>query len=163
MSSSVTQILSSPYLLYSTSITSFTIARLLIRHIRKQGRISFAGILTKYNSIFYSLASFLLCLAIAYSIWIDISNIPDLFPGSIICSHSPSNYDLTLRYIYHASKFYEYVDIFNVLASGGVVNAHFGFHHFTVPYLPSPFSFFAPKSAINQKVDTLPNSLPRPE
>jgi hypothetical protein len=37
-----------------------------------------------------------------------------------------------LRYIFHASKIYEYADIFNVLAAGGVVNVHFGIHHFTV-------------------------------
>ncbi|SPO01664.1 uncharacterized protein DNG_04337 [Cephalotrichum gorgonifer] len=39
------------------------------------------------------------------------------------------------RGLYHASKFYEYVDIFNVRASGGVIDLHFGFHHLTTPYL----------------------------
>jgi hypothetical protein len=40
-----------------------------------------------------------------------------------------------LRQIYHLSKFYEYVDILLVRASGAPIDLHFGFHHLTTPYL----------------------------
>jgi hypothetical protein len=144
MSSNVTSILASPYLLYSTSITSFILARLIISHVKKHGPISFTGRVTKYNSIVYSIASLILCIAITVSIWTDISQTPNLSINSVICSPSRSDYDLTLRYIYHASKIYEYVDIFNVLASGGIVNAHFGVHHFTTAYLTYARVFLYP-------------------
>jgi hypothetical protein len=134
----LTALLSSPHLLYSTSITSSIIAHLIIHHVRKKGPVPLASRLTKYNSIFYSIASLMLCLAITHSLWLDISQ-HGVSLKPLICSHSTSDNDLTLRYIYHASKFYEYIDIFNVLAAGGAVNAHFGFHHFTV--LSSPLSF----------------------
>ncbi|OBT92629.1 hypothetical protein VE01_09811 [Pseudogymnoascus verrucosus] len=38
-------------------------------------------------------------------------------------------------WFYHASKFYEYVDILNVLASGGEIDLHFGVHHLTTMYM----------------------------
>jgi hypothetical protein len=131
MSLSVTTVLSSLNLLFSTSITSFIIARVIIHHVKKNGPISFASTLIKYNSIFYSFASLLICLAITRSFWTEILQ-PGSSMESIICSPSTSEYDLVLRYMYHFSKIYEYIDIFNVLAVGGPVNAHFGFHHFTV-------------------------------
>lgn len=43
--------------------------------------------------------------------------------------------DHALAKVFHYSKLYEYVDIINVLASGGSVNTHFWFHHLTTPYL----------------------------
>jgi hypothetical protein len=135
MSLNVATILASPYLLYSTSIISLILARLIISHVKQHGPISFAGTVIKYNSIIYSIASLLLCLAIFHSVWADLSQNPNPSLQSIICSPSRSSVDLTLRYIYHASKIYEYVDIFNVLAVGGVLNAHFRVHHFTTAYL----------------------------
>ena len=143
MSPSVTTVISSPYLLYSTSITSFTIARLIISHVKKSGPVPFAGILIKYNSISYSFASLLLCIAITRSFWIELSqsNHPSL--ETLICSPSTSDYDSALRFMYHVSKLYEYIDIFNVLAVGGPVNAHFGFHHFTVLPLALPPSEYS--------------------
>jgi hypothetical protein len=70
--------------------------------------------LTKYNSRFYSLVSFVLLLLI-------ISPFP---------SHEP-----LAREGYHLSKIYEYVDIFGVVAAGGTVDLHFGFHHTTTVWL----------------------------
>ncbi|KAJ2981960.1 hypothetical protein NUW58_g6552 [Xylaria curta] len=39
------------------------------------------------------------------------------------------------RILYHYSKFWEYIDVLTVRASGGVIDLHFGFHHLTTPYL----------------------------
>ncbi|KAL4876786.1 hypothetical protein BJY04DRAFT_199455 [Aspergillus karnatakaensis] len=43
--------------------------------------------------------------------------------------------DSQIRYIYHLSKLYEFIDILLVCASGGPISLHFGFHHLTTPYL----------------------------
>lgn len=56
-----------------------------------------------------------------------------LFFGILASTQSPKA-DRISRYAYHISKFYEYVDIINVLASGGSINLHFAFHHLTTPY-----------------------------
>jgi hypothetical protein len=74
----------------------------------------------------------LLFLAIFSSFWREIAETPDVNFMSIICSQSTTRFDETLRNLYHFTKFYEYIDIFNVLGAGGEVNPHFGFHHFTV-------------------------------
>jgi hypothetical protein len=39
------------------------------------------------------------------------------------------------RTLYHYSKFYEYLDLLLVRASGGFIGLHFGIHHLTTPYL----------------------------
>jgi hypothetical protein len=132
MSPTLERTLTSPYLLYVTSIFSFIIARSIISHVKKNGPISFAPTVIKYNSNLYSIFSALLCIGITTSIWEEISTTSSLSTRTLICSASSSDFDQTLRYVFHASKLYEYVDIFSVLAAGGVVNAHFGIHHFTV-------------------------------
>jgi hypothetical protein len=63
-----------------------------------------------------------------------LSSTSDPSIRSLICSSPFSGFDRKLRFIFHTSKLYEYVDIFNVLAVGGVVNAHFAIHHFTVSF-----------------------------
>ena len=50
----------------------------------------------------------------------------------LICS---SDHDLLARQVYHVSKFYEYVDVLGVRASGGSIELHFAIHHLTTPYL----------------------------
>ena len=50
---------------------------------------------------------------------------------------SPS-VDQDLRVIYYVSKFWEYIDIFLVLATGGDVSVHFGWHHLTVSHSDYP-------------------------
>ena len=132
MPSNMLKVLKSPYLLYTTSVFSFTPARIIIYSVRKKGPISFAPTLIKYNSRGYAFASLLLFTAIVVSFWTEIAGTPSTTLKTIICSPSTTEYDKGLRYLFHFSKFYEYADIFNVLGAGGVVNAHFGLHHFTV-------------------------------
>jgi hypothetical protein len=142
---SLTSILASPKPLYTASVVSFLIARLIIHRVKAHGPIPLAHTIIKYNSILYSILSLLLLLAIISSQWKDLSQASSSFSlKSAICSASNSELDTKLRYLYHASKIYEYVDIFNVLAAGGVVNAHFGVHHFTVrpPFSSSLFPHF---------------------
>jgi hypothetical protein len=81
-------------------------------YVSYRGPIRGASTVTKFNSLFYSAASFLLLVLIL----------------------SPTH-DNIARQMYHASKFYEYIDIINVRASGGSIDLHFGFHHLTTPYL----------------------------
>lgn len=136
-------ILSSPYLLYATTISSSFIACTIAVYVKTNGHISSANTVMKYHNRIYSILSLLLCIGIAQSLWNEIASPPRYaaLADSILCDHSDSNYDLKLRYLFHASKFYEYLDIFMVLAVGGTVNAHFGFHHFTVrPNLTIPRS-----------------------
>lgn len=80
--------------------------------VSRHGPIRGASTLIKINSWFYSAASLTLFILM-------------LFPS----------HDLLARRLYHASKFYEYVDILNVRAAGGSIDLHFGFHHLTTPYL----------------------------
>lgn len=93
--------------------TIFSSAWLLLhRHIKANGPIKGASRITRINSQLYAFASLILLFLIL----------------------TPS-LESQARGLYHASKFYEYVDIFNVRASGGVIDLHFGFHHLTTPYL----------------------------
>lgn len=81
-------------------------------HVQTRGPIPGAARVTRINSQAYAVASLVLLVLIL----------------------SPSHNPLARR-LYHASKFYEYVDIFNVRASGGAIDLHFGFHHLTTCYL----------------------------
>lgn len=132
MPSKLENLIASPKTLYTTSIISFIIARAIIYHVKKNGPITFAPTVIKYNSYAYSIFSLLLCIGIAASISDEIPSTLAPSIRSLICRHPSTNFDRQLRFIFHASKLYEYVDIFNVLAAGGVVNAHFAIHHFTV-------------------------------
>lgn len=76
------------------------------------GSIQGAYKIIRLNSLFYSVVSAALLIII-------------LLPS----------YDTPARYLYHMSKFYEYVDIMNVQAAGSPISIHFGFHHLTTPYL----------------------------
>lgn len=82
------------------------------RHVTRHGPITVARKVVLVNSWFYSLASAAL-LALMF--------IP--------------RYQDTARKLYHASKFYEYVDILGVRAGGGDIDLHFAVHHLTTPYL----------------------------
>jgi hypothetical protein len=81
-------------------------------YVSYRGPIRGASAIMKLNNLFYSAASLILL--------------------SLILSPS---HDLIARQMYHISKFYEYIDIINVRASGGSIDLHFGFHHLTTPYL----------------------------
>lgn len=84
----------------------------LRRYVSLHGPISGARTLMTINSWFYAFVSL----------------------GLLFVTLSPPH-DLLARRLYHASKFYEYVDILNVLASGGEIDLHFGVHHLTTMYL----------------------------
>jgi hypothetical protein len=91
----------------------------------------------KFNNVFYSLFSLALFICISSSFFADLSKTTTpLSLNTIICTQSHTDFDKRLRLIYHVSKIYEYVDIFNVLAVGGEVNTHFWVHHFTVRLVP---------------------------
>jgi len=94
----------------------FVIAWVSVKHhVAKNGPIRQARTVTKINSWVYAAAAF----------------------GLMVITLLPS-YDAVGRQLYHYSKFYEYIDILAVLASGGAIDLHFGFHHLTTPY----FTFF---------------------
>lgn len=84
----------------------------LHRHVSWHGPISHARTFTGLNSRLYSAASLALTTLIL----------------------SPSH-DSLARGLFHASKFYEYVDVLSVRAAGGEIDLHFGFHHLTTPWL----------------------------
>jgi hypothetical protein len=140
MHSLLESLVTSPYTLFTTSILSFIIARVIVLQVKTNGPTPFASSVIKYNSYTYSIFSLFLCMGITGSILDEISNTSQYSVRTLICSSSQSKLDKKLRYLYHASKLYEYVDIFNVLAAGGVVNAHFAIHHFTVSPSPVPTS-----------------------
>jgi hypothetical protein len=135
MSSTLESILISPYTLYTTSIFSFITARSIISRVKKNGPVSIAPALIKYNSNIYSFFSLFLFMGIAASIRAELLTASNPSIRTLFCSSTSSEFDKKLRYTFHASKLYEYVDIFNVLAAGGVVNAHFAIHHFSVSFL----------------------------
>ena len=153
-------ILTSPFTLYTTSIFSFLFSRYIISHIQKNGPVFFAPSIMKFNNVFYSLFSLALFICISSSFFTLLSTAKTpMSPKAIICTKSYTDFDNKLRLIYHASKMYEYIDIFNVLAVGGEVNTHFWVHHFTVrffhqslfPLGPSfpPFPPFQPRFLVN--------------
>ncbi|KAH6894575.1 hypothetical protein B0T10DRAFT_257328 [Thelonectria olida] len=99
-------------ILVAQTIGFLSLWAVIDRHVRQHGPIPQARTFTLVNSWFYSAVSFVLfCLIM-----------------------SPSH-EATVRHLFHASKFYEYVDVLGVRAGGGDVDLHFGFHHLTTPYL----------------------------
>ncbi len=103
------------YALIAQTLIFIAVWAALDRYVTLTGPISYARLLTSINSRLYSFASLILLYLIL----------------------SPSHEELA-RYLFHASKFYEYIDILNVRAGGGAIDLHFGFHHLTTPY----FTFF---------------------
>ncbi|PGH15035.1 hypothetical protein AJ79_02717 [Helicocarpus griseus UAMH5409] len=114
-------------------------------HVRKNGPIPYTSTLIKLNNRIYALASLLFCLALVLSfepilqlLGNNNNNVeqndrsaPWLYRfGTYVHDH-----DGQMRYIYHVSKVYEYIDVLLVLAGGGQIGWHFGVHHLTTPYL----------------------------
>jgi hypothetical protein len=81
-------------------------------HVLQHGPIPQARMFTKINSRLYS-ASSLLFIFIALSL----------------------NHQDFAKRLYHFSKFWEYVDVLGVRASGWIIDLHFGFHHLVTPYM----------------------------
>ncbi|OAX82418.1 hypothetical protein ACJ72_03229 [Emergomyces africanus] len=125
--------------LISSSIT-FLILSLSIHHhvhVRKNGPFFCASTLIKANNYIYARASLLFFIILVCSF-----ELPPLWRAYDVVGHAlhrfgtfVRNQDEQLRYIYHLSKIYEYIDILLVLATGGQIGWHFGFHHLTSPYL----------------------------
>ncbi|KAH7411139.1 hypothetical protein BKA64DRAFT_662798 [Cadophora sp. MPI-SDFR-AT-0126] len=67
MNSTIPAILTSPLLLPTTSLISLTTALLIKQHVRSHGPIHTFRSIIKYNSIFYSLFSLILSIAITSS------------------------------------------------------------------------------------------------
>lgn len=112
-----------PGILCPTVILVIT-ASLLRSRVRSHGRVPLASTLIKANSRFYAAVSLYLLITLLLSRIISSNSTIWLLPS-----------DVHRRYFYHLSKFYEYIDIFLVLANGGQIGLHFGFHHLTTPYL----------------------------
>ena len=96
----------------------------LRRYVSRNGALSFARPLTLLNSQLYALFS----LALGYFILNDVFHLHEDILGVRLKTSD-------LAYIYHLSKFYEYIDVFNVVAAGSEVGPHFAFHHITTPVL----------------------------
>ncbi|KAK5047778.1 hypothetical protein LTR84_006443 [Exophiala bonariae] len=94
----------------------------LRNHIQRNGAISFARTTTKLNNEIYSIFSFALGGLI----------LNDVFQFYPLDDTIKTN---DIAYIYHLSKFYEYTDIFNLVAGGKVIGPHMAFHHLTTPFL----------------------------
>ncbi|KIW86843.1 uncharacterized protein Z519_12629 [Cladophialophora bantiana CBS 173.52] len=91
-------------------------------YVARNGPFSVARPVTRLNSQVYALFS----LALAYLILNDVFHFQDL--QQVVKSSD-------LAYIYHLSKFYEYIDVFNLVAAGTPINPHMAFHHITTPFL----------------------------
>jgi hypothetical protein len=134
-----------PTYLPTTTLLFLSFALLIKLRVKKAGPFHYAGTILKYNSLIYSFFSFCLFLGILSTV--PLSSSPQSFKIAICNSPppNPSPLDKKLALIFHYSKIYEYVDVFNVLAMGGHVNVHFWFHHFTERSPPSPFSILTNK------------------
>ncbi|KAL3439856.1 hypothetical protein BJX65DRAFT_315349 [Aspergillus insuetus] len=118
-------------------ITTWLSLQLYVCHY---GRISLARPIIKFNSWIYTIVSFFMFLIIItehdFPTGTGINTEVHIFFSSASTS-----------YIYHLSKFYEFLDILLVSAAGSPINLHFAFHHLTTPYLT--FIRFLPSPANN--------------
>ncbi|KLJ10778.1 hypothetical protein EMPG_13856 [Blastomyces silverae] len=124
--------------LISTSITLLVLSASLHHHVhvRKNGPLPHASTLLKANNYLYAPASLLFFIALVCSFGpsgplsgFGVDRLLHRF-GTYVRTH-----DEQMRYIFHLSKIYEHIDILLVLATGGRIGWHFGFHHLTTPYL----------------------------
>ncbi|KAK5294530.1 hypothetical protein LTR99_009336 [Exophiala xenobiotica] len=104
-----------------TSIPFLVLWRILRGYVERHGPFSLAKSITRFNSQIYSLCSLGLALLI----------LNDVFYFEQHENIESSN----LAYIYHLSKFYEYIDVFNLVANGQSIGSHMAFHHITTPFL----------------------------
>ncbi|KIW19272.1 hypothetical protein PV08_03566 [Exophiala spinifera] len=90
-------------------------------YIERYGAFPFARTTTRLNSQAYSVVS----LVLAYLILNDVYHFHEIrgIKSSV------------LAYVYHLSKFYEYIDVFNLVANGQSIGPHMAFHHITTPFL----------------------------
>jgi GNS1/SUR4 family len=126
------------------------------QYIAKRGPLRSFTTITTLNSQFYALYSALLAYLLIQSYVIQYKNaqlpsdpfedrlplqsqspitVPLPFNLSLPFTNKTSLSISELGYIYHLSKLYEYVDVFNLLAQGKIIGPHMAFHHITTPYL----------------------------
>ncbi|KAK9242301.1 hypothetical protein V1506DRAFT_547951 [Lipomyces tetrasporus] len=117
-----------PGILYPTAAFA-TVAVLLHRHIQSHAAFPIAPVLIKFNSRFYAAISLWFFLTILVSRMTSSQSVGIRYVNWLLPTET------SRRYAYHLSKFYEYLDIFLVLANGGQVGLHFAFHHLTTPIL----------------------------
>jgi hypothetical protein len=118
-----------PELLTFTLLSTTTWLSLHI-YVRHYGPISVARRIIKVNSWIYTIVSLLMFLLV-----IAAPSSPT-GPGTGTTKEYHHLFPAaSTRYIYHLSKFYEFLDIFLVCAAGSPINLHFAFHHLTTPYL----------------------------
>ncbi|KAK2809491.1 hypothetical protein FQN50_003759 [Emmonsiellopsis sp. PD_5] len=118
--------------LLTSTLTLITLSLTTHHHVTNHGRLPLAAPLIKANNNIYALASLLFCITITCSF--------DILPFHLSSSlQQLSDYvrhhEDQMRYIYHLSKIWEYVDPLLMLANGGRVGWHFAVHHLTTPYL----------------------------
>ncbi|KIW84968.1 hypothetical protein Z517_00356 [Fonsecaea pedrosoi CBS 271.37] len=92
-------------------------------YVARNGFFSLARPLTRLNNQVYALFS----LALACLVLNDTETFHFVDLEHVTTSG--------LAYLYHLTKFYEYVDVFGLVASGTPVNEHMAFHHITTPVL----------------------------
>jgi hypothetical protein len=103
------------------TLVFITTSLLLRSYVRNYGPTPFASQVIKLHNCIYSLLSLLFFLTLVASL--------SPFPSHNV---NADNKDTLLRNLYHASKFYEYLDILLYTAAGGEVGLQFAFHHLTV-------------------------------
>ena len=101
-------------------VSLWLLVSLCVRYGILQPYVNAIRYVIKCNSWLYSAASLVLLITMVST--------SDENEGT---GNSPS----TLRYAYHLSKFYEYLDVLFVRATCVPIDLHFGFHHLTTPYL----------------------------
>lgn len=90
-------------------------------YVERNGPFSFARSFTRLNNQLWAFFS----LALAYLILNDVFQFQEF-------EHITGP---ALAYVYHLSKFYEYIDVFNLVAGGNAIGPHMAFHHLTTPFL----------------------------
>ncbi|KDQ49508.1 hypothetical protein JAAARDRAFT_42824 [Jaapia argillacea MUCL 33604] len=112
----------------TSSIVFISFALSIHSHVKQNGPVPLARRLMRLSNVFYSIFSLVFCIAIVSSLWRHVG-------GNNTTISWFQVGDDTLRFAFHLSKLYEYLDIFFVLGSGSPVSIHFAFHHLTTPYL----------------------------
>ncbi|PGH08132.1 hypothetical protein GX51_01285 [Blastomyces parvus] len=124
--------------LISSSITLIILSASLHHHVhvRKNGPLPHASTFLKANNFLYAPASllFFFVLVCSFESFVPLSGFGVERFLLRFCTYVRTH-DEQLRYIFHLSKIYEYIDVLLVLATGGRIGWHFGFHHLTTPYL----------------------------
>jgi len=90
-------------------------------YVGRHGPMTLARQFTRLNNQLYALFS----LGLGYLILNDMFH----FQEDVKVASSD------LAYIYHLSKIYEYMDVFNLVAQGVTIGPHMAFHHLTTPFL----------------------------